>query len=178
MTAPSLPCVKALFARSKNQCAFPGCTSPVVEDSGTVTAEICHIKALNSRGPRYDKAQTAEERNSLGNLILMCGRHHKVIDTETEKFSAPALLSIKRTHEEKGVAEISPLAARVAQQLLVNYLQISIADNTGNIAIQSPGAVLAKSVTFKNTRNPSIFGSTGKLYRRRPSQGRLLSASY
>jgi hypothetical protein len=152
MKAPSLPSVKALFARSKNRCAFPECTSPVVEDSGTVTAEICHIRALKERGPRYDKTQTSEERNATANLILMCGRHHKIIDTETKKFTTPALLAIKRAHEEQGVAEISPQAARVAQQLLANYLQISIIGNSGNIAIHSPGVVQAKSVTFKNTR--------------------------
>jgi hypothetical protein len=152
VTAPSLPSVKALFARSKNRCAFPECDSPVVENTGTVTAEICHIRALNSRGPRHDKTQTPEERNSASNLILMCGRHHKIIDTETKKFTSQTLLTMKRAHEERGVAEISPQAARVAQQLLSNYLQISIVGNSGNIAIQSPGTVQAKSVTFKNTR--------------------------
>jgi len=152
MNAPSLVTVKALFARSRNRCAFPGCSCPVAEESGTITGEICHIRALNSRGPRFDRTQTPDERNSAANLLLMCGRHHKIIDMETRKYTTSALLSIKKQHEERGVAEISPQAARVAEQLLQNFVQISVVGNSGNVAIQSPGAVQATSITFKNTR--------------------------
>ena len=152
LTAPSLPTVKALFARSRNRCAFPECTSPIVEASGTVTADICHVRALNSRGPRYDKTQTPEERNAAANLMLMCGRHHKIIDTEARKYTTPVLLEMKRAHEEQGVVEISPQVARVAKQLLVQYTNISVVGNQGNLAIQSPGAVQANSITFSTTR--------------------------
>ena len=74
MTAPLLTTIKALFARSRNRCAFPDCSVPLTEESDTVTAEICHIRALSPRGPRYDRNQTPEERNSAANLVLMCGR--------------------------------------------------------------------------------------------------------
>lgn len=152
MNAPSLATVKALFARSRNRCAFPDCSSPIVESSGTVTAEICHIHALSPRGPRFDKKQTLEERNSAANLVLMCGRHHKVIDTETRKYTATVLLKMKREHEEQGFAEISPVGARVAQQLLADLTQITVIGNSGNVAIQSPGAIQARSITIKTTK--------------------------
>lgn len=144
--------VKALFARSRNRCAFPDCLAPVVEDTGTVTAEICHIRALSPHGPRYDRTQTAEELNAAANLVLMCGRHHKIIDGETRKYTCAALLAIKRDHEEQGIAEISREGARVAQQLLANYVHISVVGNRGDVAIQSPGAVQARSITIQNTR--------------------------
>jgi hypothetical protein len=51
---PTAATVKRLFAFSKNQCAFPDCTIPIVEASGVVTGIICHIKARNRGGPRYD----------------------------------------------------------------------------------------------------------------------------
>lgn len=152
MKAPSLATLKTLFARSRNRCAFPNCTTPLIEETDTVTAEICHIRAQNSRGPRYDKNQTPEERQSAANLILMCGRHHKIIDTETRKYSAGVLLKIKREHEERGITEISPAVARAAQQFLANYAQNTVIGNQGNVAIHSPGAIQAKSVTIKNTR--------------------------
>lgn len=82
----------------------------------------------------------------------MCGRHHKIIDTETGKYTSAALLAIKRDHEEQGIAEISREGARVAQQLLANYVQISVVGNRGNVAIQSPGAVQARSITIKTTK--------------------------
>lgn len=165
MSAPSLPTIKILFARSKNQCAFPGCAAPIAESSGTVTGGVCHIRALNAGGPRYDPSQTQEERNAASNLILMCGRHHKIIDTETEKFTAVHLQAIKQAHEEKGVAEISPAATRIAQQLLAACGDVSIVDNRGNVAIQSPGAIQAHHVTIKNTKTkgPSIQPPPGSI---------------
>jgi hypothetical protein len=152
VTAPTLPALKALFAKSRNLCAFPGCAAPVVEESGTVTAEICHIRALNTGGPRYDKSQSPEKRNAASNLILMCGRHHKIIDTETRKYTADVLLAMKLQHEERGVTEISPQVTRVAEQLLANYARISVVNNKGNIAIHSPGAVQANTINFTTTR--------------------------
>lgn len=152
MNAPTLSTVKTLFARSHNRCAFPGCHAPVVEDTGTVTAEICHIRSQRPGGPRYDKNQTPEERNSGANLILMCGRHHKVIDTETRKYTAPTLIKIKQEHEGNGFAEISPAGTQVAKQLLSNYTLIAVIGNRGNVAIQSPGAIQATAITIKTGR--------------------------
>ena len=152
MNAPSLVAIKTLFARSRDRCAFPGCESPVVEDTGTVTAEICHIRGLSPRGPRYDKEQTPEERNSAANLILMCGRHHKVIDTETRRYTAAVLLQIKQEHEGQAPPAISPDGTRVAKKLLENYMQITVIGNRGNVAIQSPGAIQTKALTIKNVK--------------------------
>jgi hypothetical protein len=82
----------------------------------------------------------------------MCARHHKIIDTEIRKYTTAALLKIKQDHEGRGLAEISPAGVHVARQLLSNYAQIVVLGNRGNVAIQSPGAIQAKSITIKNTR--------------------------
>jgi hypothetical protein len=64
-----------------NRCAFPGCTTPIVmTDTGTLVAEVCHIRAQSEKGPRYDPSQSDEERHGFDNLVLMCRVHHKVID--------------------------------------------------------------------------------------------------
>lgn len=165
MTGPALPTLKALFARSKNLCAFPGCTVPLAEDSGTVTGEVCHIRAANSKGPRYDASQTDQTRHAAANLVLMCGRHHKIIDTETTEFSVARLESIKHAHEVKGIAEISPSIARIAQQLLINLGGVTIVGNSGNVAFQSPGAIQAQTVNIRNTKSkgPSIQPPLGSI---------------
>ncbi len=85
MSSPKLSTIKRLYAVSHNHCAFPECKTPLVESSGTVTGEIAHIKAANKGGPRYDSLQTEEQRHEYDNLILLCGRHHKLIDTEYKK---------------------------------------------------------------------------------------------
>ncbi len=82
MTSPKLPVIKRLFAVSGNRCAYPDCCLPLVELSGTVTGEIVHIKAAEKNGPRYDINQAEEERYGFNNLLLLCRRHHKIIDSE------------------------------------------------------------------------------------------------
>jgi hypothetical protein len=48
---------KRLFAMSRNRCAFPNCQQPLVDQGGKVTGRICHIRAGQPGGPRYDAAQ-------------------------------------------------------------------------------------------------------------------------
>jgi hypothetical protein len=96
---PRLKTVKRLFALSKNRCCFPGCLAALVDDGGVVVGEICHIKAQNVDGPRYDPLQSAEDRHGFSNLLLMCSPHHKVIDEKLGHFTVEKLVSIKQKHE-------------------------------------------------------------------------------
>lgn len=97
-TNPSQPVIKRLFARSGNCCAFPKCTSPLVQGV-TVVGEICHIKAASPRGPRYDPQQTAEERHNYDNLIVLCANHHTIIDDDPEAYTVERLIKMKVDHE-------------------------------------------------------------------------------
>lgn len=144
--------VKRLFAVSGNQCAYPDCSAPLVEPTGTVTGEIAHIKAANKNGPRYDKNQSEDERHEFGNLILLCSRHHTIIDTEVIAHPVETLLQFKKYHEQSGPVEILPFTASVAQTLLTNYKNIVIQGNTGNIAINSPGAIQTNTLNLKTTK--------------------------
>ena len=87
MTLPTSATVRGLYARSGNRCAYPECFAPLVEDNDIITGEVCHIKARRAGGPRYDERQTEKERNSLANLILLCSRHHKIVDSEPNKYT-------------------------------------------------------------------------------------------
>ena len=49
--APKIDVLKALFARSGNQCAFPGCTQPLMNEKNKFIAQVCHIEAA-MRGVR------------------------------------------------------------------------------------------------------------------------------
>jgi hypothetical protein len=85
-TGPSTPTVKRLFAVSGNKCAFPDCFQPLVDPaSGSIVGEVCHIKGDKSGAARYDAAQNSKE-HGFGNLILLCGAHHKIID-DKERFT-------------------------------------------------------------------------------------------
>jgi hypothetical protein len=100
----SVPTLKKLFALCGNECAYPGCTAPIVDDdSGIVVGEISHIKGKSPQGPRYDPNQTSEERNGYENLLLMCDPHNKIIDHEDtrDKFPVDLLREFKTKHESK-----------------------------------------------------------------------------
>ena len=99
ITRPTDPTIKRLFAKSGNRCAFPKCASPIVQEDGVLIGRVCHIKARNSHGPRFDENQTPEERHGFDNLILMCGNHHSVIDADTESYTVDRLQAMKLAHE-------------------------------------------------------------------------------
>jgi hypothetical protein len=145
---PSLATVKRVFALSRNCCAFTNCDTPIVEESGTVTGEICHIKARNSGGPRYDPAQTEKQRHAFENLILMCARHNKLIDSEPGRYSVDVLLEMKEAHERGGSTKLSPSDAGKAEAL---YRTITISAG-GHVMIDSPGAVQADQVVIKTQK--------------------------
>jgi hypothetical protein len=152
MPAPSEQTIKKLFALSGNICAFPGCQSPIIESSGTVTGEICHICARSSNGPRFDEKQTDKQRHSFENLILLCRRHHKIIDAEFEVYSVDALQEMKKIHE--GVVGRSEEAEDTffAKILINDHNRISISNESGNVAVNSPGAMQANNLTVKTEK--------------------------
>jgi hypothetical protein len=62
---------------------------------------MCHIKAANENGPRYDREQSAAERHGYDNLILMCANHHVVVDDDPEAYTVERLLKMKIEHENR-----------------------------------------------------------------------------
>ncbi len=149
MNSPTQKTVKRLFAKSRNQCAFPGCSIPLVEDSGTVTGEIAHITGVSANGPRFDPKQTDVERHSFDNLILLCGRHHRVIDFEVEKYSVACLLKIKHEHESQEIVAINSKIEPVANALLQQYENLIIAEPGSKVAVHSPGAIQSDVVHIR-----------------------------
>ena len=99
--------IKKLFGLSKNQCAFPKCTQSVIDyKAGIVIGEICHIKAKNLEGSRYDSAQSSNERDSYQNLILLCPTHHTIVDNDIGSYTVERLLEIKSDHEKSSNYEL------------------------------------------------------------------------
>ena len=99
-SGPSQSTIKRLFAQSGNRCAFPKCPVDIIQGA-TVVGKICHIKAANPKGPRYDAQQTPEDRHGYDNLMLLCANHHTVIDDDEEAYTAERLIKMKRDHEQR-----------------------------------------------------------------------------
>ena len=97
---------RILDIQSLNQCAFPGCTNPLVEpgtgqSNPAVVSDICHIYASSPNGPRGQGSLTEEELKSIDNLILLCPNHHRVVDRQPETYTAELLKQWKEEHEAK-----------------------------------------------------------------------------
>lgn len=109
--------IKRLYAKSANQCAYPGCRAPIIIDHVQV-GEMCHIRARCKKGPRYDPTLTPKQRDDFPNLLLLCRTCHKLVDSEPGKYTPELLTDIKRRHEQSGNNEITPEIARDALLLL------------------------------------------------------------
>jgi hypothetical protein len=99
LAGPSNPTIKRLFAMSHNLCAFPGCREPLVEGE-TVVGDVCHVKGDRLGSARYDADQSDAERHGYENLIVLCRKHHRIIDNEEAEYPVERLLKIKKEHEE------------------------------------------------------------------------------
>ncbi len=188
MSEPSLPTIKWLFAVSGGVCAFPKCTTPLVDPaSGKVTGRICHIKGRSVGGPRYDANQSEEERHGFQNLILMCPIRHDVIDADTTTYSVDYLIQIKATQQQVKHQEIPfdhdcslirqhrPIFDRPAfstpciYELFLAELDEAVTDaqtalNTGSLYSRK-GRMLANMAPKGNYKTPQFIASVSTVSR-------------
>ncbi|MDO9012220.1 MAG: hypothetical protein Q7U78_10515 [Gallionella sp.] len=90
----------ALFAKSGNVCAFPGCNHELVTSRNIFVGQICHIEAASPGGQRYSPLSNDEARRSFENQLLLCYRHHKETD-DIAAFDVHSLKDMKHEHESK-----------------------------------------------------------------------------
>ena len=135
--------LKVLFARSMNQCAFPRCVATIVDSKDDVVyGEACHIEGVKPGSARYNPQREAATLNEYDNLILLCERHHKLVDAEPNRYTAPCLRQIKAAHEQQGPIEILPFETRCAD-LMIKHMEVHSASNVrvynGSTHIEASG---------------------------------------
>jgi hypothetical protein len=104
---------KRLWSRAGNECAFEGCGQALLiplesEDDDVVVGKECHIVGRAEGAARAPSSLSPEEqvkwkslvdgRDNYANLILMCGVHHDVIDSDP-KYTVERLVQLKADHE-------------------------------------------------------------------------------
>jgi hypothetical protein len=151
LSGPSEKTIRRLFALSGNACAFPDCPSPIVEAEGTITGEICHVRAQSKGGPRYGASQTEEERHAFDNLILLCRRHHKIVDTEPDIYSVEVLEEMKVVQTTRFGRSEQASDAIFAKLLLNAKRVVEITNNSGNVVVDSPGAIVGGTINLSTS---------------------------
>lgn len=123
---------KALFTLSRGYCYAPDCDRPVVtekDDEYFVEVHIAHICALEPGGLRYDKNMSDSQRNSFGNLILLCPRDHYLIDRSprSHEYTIEVLHRWKRDREgtlseQLNVRELDGIGTEQLQEALTEII--------------------------------------------------------
>lgn len=96
--------VNLLLARSCGRCQYEGCNENLTKDILTQKnyniAYIAHIIAAEANGPRGDEVLSPQLCKDFENLMLLCDKHHRLIDREdVTGHSVEKLVSMKRKHE-------------------------------------------------------------------------------
>lgn len=105
---PTWNTLRALFARSSNCCGFPDCLQELVTEDHLFVGQVCHIRAAEAGGARFDSSQTEEERRSPENLLLLCYPHHVRVDAPNSGYSVEQLADMKNAHEQRAGSPYQP----------------------------------------------------------------------
>lgn len=101
-----------LWTRSGSRCAFPDCRCKLYEnatedDPDVLLGEMAHIVGQGEDGPRSKKAIPGGQVDGYQNLILLCTKHHTLIDRQVNKFTVERLVQFKADHERWVDASLS-----------------------------------------------------------------------
>ena len=102
---------KILWARAGNRCSYnyegEVCDQELVISEGgqlILVGEECHIVGEKPGASRY--RANYQGINAYANLILMCRKHHKIIDDNEQKYTIAILQDMKQLHEASVIERI------------------------------------------------------------------------
>lgn len=96
-----------LWVAAGGRCEYRGCNEYLFEDELTGyelnLAERAHIVGATEEpgSPRGESTLDASERSQEPNLMLLCRKHHRVIDRLIREHGVAGLREMKRGHEER-----------------------------------------------------------------------------
>lgn len=104
---------KILWGRAGAVCSFPDCHQPLVVDGAkgdpdAVIGEMAHIVADSPDGPRGQYPVQGGDRDGIENLILLCAKHHTLVDKQQNQYSPTVLYELKQRHERWVREQLAP----------------------------------------------------------------------
>lgn len=95
-----------LWILAGGRCQYEGCSEPLWRDELTLAqmnaAYIAHIIDVNPKTHRYDPVLSPKLVSDISNLMLLCDKHHRLIDHEEEQaHTVDRLMKMKARHETR-----------------------------------------------------------------------------
>ena len=112
-----------LWAKAAGRCQYAGCNCLLIGDlvSGAEDRNfgfVAHIVADTATGPRGDPVRSPQLSDHVPNLMLLCHRHHKLIDVDdVPGHPEGRLLGMKAAHEHR-IETVGAIAADRASHVL------------------------------------------------------------
>ena len=113
---------RALYQRAACMCEFSGCAEPLFFDliSGETVnnAQLAHIIPSSANGPRCSEDDGAYNVDDPENRILLCRKHHELVDADETFYNCVLLRDMKRAHETKVAGLMKAMKADAAYPLI------------------------------------------------------------
>jgi hypothetical protein len=108
---------RSLCDRVGTVCSNRACRAPTLETaqgaSTAVEGRAIAIHSCSPDGPRYDAAQTEDERISIHNAVWLCGVCAALVEADEVKFPAPVLRAWRADAELAAFERLGNAAASV-----------------------------------------------------------------
>jgi hypothetical protein len=141
-----IPTKLLLFGRAAGRCEYRGCNKELTRDdltrrTGNLSA-FAHIVADEPGGPRGDKILSPALSKEIGNLMLLCLDHHRLIDDDAQVAAHPVTLLIEmKVEHEARIARVAAIDGQHRTHLLL--MEANIGERKGLVSVaQALDAVL------------------------------------
>lgn len=127
---------KELWRRANGMCQMCEKELDVGTRGRVPTAQIAHIRALSDGGPRAVSELSIEERNSVGNLILLCPSCHDLVDKNEDEYPIHVLADIKTKQEARAAGLRQAGQTWRMRYATIDYLnlpRIALMPGTGSV---------------------------------------------
>lgn len=155
---------RMLWGVSAGVCEFGGCTNKLfshhVTKENVNLSEKAHIYAFSAGGKRPSLLRFTPKINDIDNLMLVCERCHKLIDSEDTEYSAEQLMAMKKKHEDR-IALLSSIKPDLQSEIII--YNANIANSSLKISdYAAKSAVIPKR--YPARANPINFSPDLKIY--------------
>lgn len=145
-----------LWGKAGGRCEYDGCNHPLFRDDVTQaefnSAYIAHIVADKPDGPRGDPVLSIQLRNEIGNLMLLCDVHHRLVDKiDVAGHPVERLQEMKRKHESR-IELLTSIDGRRPSHILLYGAKIGQQDS--HLSFQKAAAAI---VPDRSPAEPTAF---------------------